>query len=81
METETILTTARKRAGLSAAQVAARSGVPAKTVRRSEKNDLRWVTLSPLRKVIRGGNCGVEFVPTDDLLSPASRRDKLADEF
>ena len=81
MEIGTTLITARTRAGLSAAQVAARSEVPRQTVRRLEKNDLRWVTFSQLRKVARTVNCRVEIVPIHDAVSPGLRRNKLKDEF
>jgi len=73
MEIGTTLAAARKRAGLSAGQVAARSGVPRKTLGRLEKNDLRRVTLSQLCKVAQVVRCRVGFEPADDVLSPGSR--------
>ena len=81
MEIGISLTTARKRVGLTVAQVAARSGVPTKTVWRLEKSDLRWVTLRQLLKVARVVNCRVAIVTIGGVLSPASRRNKVADEF
>jgi hypothetical protein len=55
--------------------------VPTKTVWRLEKSDLRWATLSQLLKVARVVNCRVAFVLIGQVLSPASRRNKVADEF
>lgn len=55
---------ARKRLGLSVAQVAAAAKVSSATIRRLERNDLRWSTLAQLRRVARSVHCTlrIDFV-------------------
>ena len=55
---------ARKRLGLSVAQVATAAKVSPGTIRRLERDDLRWSTLDQLRRVARSVHCilCIEFV-------------------
>lgn len=55
---------ARKRLGLSVVQVAAVAKVSPGTIRRLERDDLRWSTLDQLWRVARSVHCTlrIEFV-------------------
>ena len=44
---------ARKQAGVSIAEVSAKSKVSETTIRRLERSDLRWATVAQLRRVAR----------------------------
>ena len=55
------LHSARRRAGLSVAEVSARAHVPERTVRRLEGGDVRWVTLDQLRRIAMALGCRISI--------------------